>query len=133
MVKILVEAKLDYLLDNLVAGDLRAFMQERVQYYFREVRGYKYDEVNAVLASGVSTLADVEARLAALASVRPTEDFEPLAAACKRIRNILKQAAFRGRRPLWIRRFSKPVRSAISRIVFTSFTMAGEGDFCQRG
>ena len=75
-------------------------MLERVQYYFREVRGYKYDEVNAVLAAGVSTLADVEARLAALASVRPTPDFEPLAASFKRISNILKQANFAGDGPL---------------------------------
>lgn len=96
VVKILVEAKLDYLLDNLVSGELRDFMLERIQHYFREVRGYKYDEINAVLASGVSTLADVEARLAALAAVRPTSDFEPLAASCKRIRNILKQANFNG-------------------------------------
>jgi len=96
VVKILVEAKLDYLLDNLVSGELRDFMMERIQHYFREVRGYKYDEVNAVLASGVSTLADVEARLIALAAVRPTSDFEPLAASCKRIRNILKQANFDG-------------------------------------
>jgi glycyl-tRNA synthetase beta chain len=28
--------------------------------------------------------------------VRPTENFEPLAASCKRIRNILKQAEFQG-------------------------------------
>ena len=47
-----------------------------------------------MLASGIGTLADVEERLAALAAVRPTEDFEPLAASCKRIRNILKQANF---------------------------------------
>jgi glycyl-tRNA synthetase beta chain len=131
VVKILVEAKLDYLLDNLVAGDLRAFMQERVQYYFREVRGYKYDEVNAVLASGVSTLADVEARLAALASVRPTEDFEPLAAACKRIRNILKQAHFEGDGPLDQALLEAgPERDLADRL--TSFTMAGEGDFFNR-
>ena len=39
-------------------------------------------------------LADVEARLAALANVRPTPDFEPLAASFKRIHNILKQASF---------------------------------------
>jgi glycyl-tRNA synthetase beta chain len=50
--------------------------------------------VNAVLASGCGTLSDVEARLTALAAVRPTEDFEPLAASFKRIQNILKQAAF---------------------------------------
>ena len=45
--------------------------------------------------SGVSTLADVEERLAALAAVRPTEDFEPLAASFKRIRNILEAGGFR--------------------------------------
>ena len=70
-------------------------MLERVQYYFREMRGFKYDEVNAVLASSRGTLADVEARLTALAEVRPTENFEPLAASFKRIHNILKQAEFR--------------------------------------
>jgi len=96
VVKILVEAALDYRLDSLVQGELYAFLLERVQYYFREVRGFKYDEVNAVLAAGCWTLADVEARLAALAEVRPTEDFEPLAASFKRIRNILKQAGYTG-------------------------------------
>jgi len=49
-----------------------------------------------VLASGCGTLADVEARLTALAAVRPTENFEPLAASFKRIQNILKQANFTG-------------------------------------
>ncbi|MSV35237.1 MAG: glycine--tRNA ligase subunit beta [Bryobacterales bacterium] len=94
VVKILVEAKLHYKLDDLVTGDLRGFLLDRIQYYFREVRGFKYDEVNAVLASGCGTLSDVEARLTALAAVRPTENFEPLAASFKRIRNILKQADF---------------------------------------
>jgi glycyl-tRNA synthetase beta chain len=131
VVKILVEAKLDYLLDNLVSGDLRAFMLERVQYYFREVRGYKYDEVNAVLASGVSTLADVEARLAALASVRPTEDFEPLAAACKRIRNILKQAHFEGDGPL-DQALLEPGPETLLADRLASFTMAGDADFSKR-
>ena len=27
-------------------------MRERIQYYFREIRGFKYDEVNAVMAVG---------------------------------------------------------------------------------
>jgi glycyl-tRNA synthetase beta chain len=94
VVKILVEAKLNFRLDQLVTGDLRAFMLDRIQYYFREVRGFKYDEVNAVLARGVGALAEAEARLIALAEVRPTADFEPLAASFKRIQNILTQAAF---------------------------------------
>jgi glycyl-tRNA synthetase beta chain len=96
VVKILVEAKLDYQFDTLAQGELRDFLLERVQYYFREIREFKYDEVNAVLAKGCGTLADVEARLTALSAVRPTEDFEPLAASFKRIQNILKQANFAG-------------------------------------
>jgi glycyl-tRNA synthetase beta chain len=96
VVKILVEAKFDYELDQLVQGELREFMLDRVKYFFREVRGFKYDEVNAVLAAGCWTLADVEARLTALAEVRPTENFEPLAASFKRIRNILRQAEYSG-------------------------------------
>ena len=94
VVKILVEAKLEYKLGDLASGELREFLLDRIQYYFREIRGFKYDEVNAVLASGCGTLTDVEARLTALAAVRPTEDFEPLAASFKRIQNILKQAGF---------------------------------------
>ncbi|MGH9559072.1 MAG: glycine--tRNA ligase subunit beta, partial [Bryobacteraceae bacterium] len=94
VVKILAEAKLDYNFRSLFEDELSDFMMERVQHYFREIRDFKYDEVNAVLASSRGTLADVEARLTALAEVRPTENFEPLAASFKRIRNILKQADF---------------------------------------
>jgi glycyl-tRNA synthetase beta chain len=95
VVKILVEAGLDCRLDSLAQGELHAFLLERVQYYFREVRGFKYDEVNAVLKVGVSTLRDAQERLNHVARVRPTPNFEPLAASFKRINNILKQADFR--------------------------------------
>ncbi len=100
VVKILAEARLDYYLDSLVSGELREFMLERIQYYFREVRGYKYDEVNAVLKVGVSTIKDVEDRLKQLSAVRPTPNFEPLAASFKRINNILKQANFSETHPI---------------------------------
>jgi len=89
IVKILVEGKLRYPLYSLMDND---FMIERVQYYFREIRGFKYDEIAAVLAAGVGTLANVEDRLLKIAKVRSTPDFEPLAASFKRINNILKQA-----------------------------------------
>src|SRR5436190_780604 len=94
VVKILVEGAMEYRLDALAQGELHAFLLERIQHYFREVRGFKYDEVNAVLKVGVSTLKDVEDRLNHLARVRPTPNFEPLAASFKRINNILKQANF---------------------------------------
>jgi glycyl-tRNA synthetase beta chain len=96
VVKILVEAKLDFALDSLVEGELRAFMLERLQHYFREVRGFKYDEVNAVLKVGLATVHNVEERLQKVSAVRSTPNFEPLAAGFKRINNILKQANFEG-------------------------------------
>jgi glycyl-tRNA synthetase beta chain len=97
VVRILVEGKLNFSIAKLLGPDeqLQAFLQDRVKYYFREVKGYKYDEVNAVLASGWDNLVDVAARLAALQAVRPTENFEPLAASFKRIQNILRQAEFK--------------------------------------
>jgi glycyl-tRNA synthetase beta chain len=96
IVKILAEAELEFQIEKLVSGDLLPFMIERIQYYFREHSGYKYDEVNAVLnARNYFVVPEIKGRLEALALIRPTSDFEPLAASCKRIRNILKQANFK--------------------------------------
>ncbi len=44
--------------------------------------------------TGWSDLLDLEARLKRVQAVRPTPDFEPIAASFKRIKNILKQAEF---------------------------------------
>ena len=98
IVKILVEGKLRLPIQTLCEGSmqLEEFLAERIRYYFREIRGFQYDEVNAVLSSGWDDLLDLEERLEAVRAVRPTEDFEPLAASFKRIRNILKQAQFEG-------------------------------------
>jgi glycyl-tRNA synthetase beta chain len=100
IVKILVDAKLRLPIRKVLDGDpkLEEFFLDRVRYYFKDIRGFKYDEVNAVLASGWDDLVDVEERLIAIQAVRPTEDFEPLAASFKRIQNILKQAQFAGNR-----------------------------------
>ena len=94
VVKILVEGEMKLPLSILIGENeaLREFMVDRVRYYFKEVRGFKYDEVNAVLKAGADDLVDVNARLEAVQAVRPTADFEPLAAAFKRIQNILKQS-----------------------------------------
>jgi len=94
VVKILVEGEMKLPLSILIGSNeaLREFMLDRVRYYFKEVRGFQYDEVNAVLKAGADDLVDVTARLEAVQAVRPTENFEPLAAAFKRIQNILKQA-----------------------------------------
>jgi glycyl-tRNA synthetase beta chain len=70
------------------------FMRDRVEYYFRDVRGFAYDEVRACMAAGWADLLDLEARLKRVQGVRTTPDFEPIAASFKRIKNILKQANF---------------------------------------
>jgi len=94
VVRILVEGGLELPLKKLSGGDqaLEEFFADRLRYYFRDVRGFRYDEVNAVLAAGWDDLTDLASRLAALQQVRPTENFEPLAASFKRIQNILRQA-----------------------------------------
>ena len=94
VVRILVEARLPLPLRRLLGKDqaLIEFFEDRLRYYFREVRGFASDEVNAVLAAGWDDLTDLESRLAALRQVWPTENFEPLAVSFKRIKNILRQA-----------------------------------------
>ena len=52
--------------------------------------------MNAVLSAGSDDLVDVAQRLDAIRAVRPTENFEPVAASFKRIKNILDQAKFQG-------------------------------------
>ncbi len=79
IVKILVEGKLRLPIQSLCEGSMQIeeFLADRARHYFREIRGFKYDEVNAVFASGWEDLLDVEERLEAVRAVRPTEDFEP--------------------------------------------------------
>jgi glycyl-tRNA synthetase beta chain len=94
VVRILVEGRIELpLLDSLDGNqDLISFFADRVKFYFKDHRGFAYDEVNACMAAGWSNLVDLEARLVRVQSLRTTPDFEPLAAAFKRIRNILEQA-----------------------------------------
>lgn len=94
LVKILFEAKLPIPLASLTRDipRLLEFLIERIQFYLREILHYEYDEVNAVMATPITTLVDLAERVEAVHSVRPTEDFEPLAASFKRIKNILRQA-----------------------------------------
>jgi glycyl-tRNA synthetase beta chain len=97
VVKILVEGRLPVsILPLLGETQLIEFFEERVKFYFRDVRGFAYDEVNAAMAAGWTGLPELEARLLRLQAIRLTPDFEPLAASFKRIKNILRQAAFTG-------------------------------------
>ena len=72
-------------------AELREFFVDRLRYYLRE-QGFQYDEINAVLTASDDDPRDIVARCRAIAKVRSTENFEPLAVSFKRIKNILQQA-----------------------------------------
>jgi glycyl-tRNA synthetase beta chain len=74
------------------AGKVSAFLKERLDFYLREVRGYSYDVVNAVLSTGLTTVADAISRAQALTEVRGSDDLAAISSAFKRIKNILRQA-----------------------------------------
>jgi glycyl-tRNA synthetase beta chain len=79
-----------------VETQLRPFFIERVEFYFRDVRGHAYDVVKAVLAVHADDLNDAVARAEAVTDVRGSEDFIALSTAFKRMKNILAQATERG-------------------------------------
>ncbi|MBB6147013.1 glycyl-tRNA synthetase beta chain [Silvibacterium bohemicum] len=101
IVKILAESGLPLTLWDLTeaaprgpatAEKIPAFFRERVEFYLRDVRGFAYDVVNAVLAAGHNDIRDAIARAEALSAVRGADDFIAIAAAFKRMKNILRQA-----------------------------------------
>jgi len=75
---------------------VRSFLLERIQFYFKDVRGFAYDVVSAVLAAGADDVRDAIARAEALTEVRGSEDFAAVCAAFRRIKNILRQAEEKG-------------------------------------
>jgi len=68
------------------------FFRERVQFYLKDHRGFTYDTVNAVLATGYEDVVDAVRRCEAVGQIRSSADFEPLFVAFKRIKNIIRQA-----------------------------------------
>jgi glycyl-tRNA synthetase beta chain len=77
-------------------GMVERFVEGRLRFLFESSpAGHRYDSIAAVLAAGWDDPADAGARLRALTALRGQEDFEALAAASKRIRNILTQAEAR--------------------------------------
>jgi glycyl-tRNA synthetase beta chain len=82
-----------------VKSQVSEFFRERLHFYLKDVRGFTYDVINAALAAGADDVRDAIARAAALTSVRGSDDFAAVSAACKRIKNILRQAEEKGFRP----------------------------------
>jgi glycyl-tRNA synthetase beta chain len=78
------------------AGAIREFFRERLEFYLRDALSFRYDLVKAVLASGSDDVVDAVARAQSVKSVLHMPEFQAIASACKRMRNILKQAEEKG-------------------------------------
>jgi glycyl-tRNA synthetase beta chain len=101
IVKILAESELPLTLSDVLTAcgaegtnrdQVAAFLRERLHFYLKDVRGFAYDVVNAVLAANADDVRDAIARAEALTAARESEDFAAISAAFKRIKNILRQA-----------------------------------------
>ncbi len=71
---------------------VKSFFRERVEFYLKDVCGYAYDVVNAVLAADSDDIVDATARAQAVSKVRGSADFDSISVAFKRSKNILRQA-----------------------------------------
>jgi glycyl-tRNA synthetase beta chain len=85
--------------DAKFADSVSAFFRERLEFYLRDVCGYPYDVVKAVLAADADHVVDSLARAEAVKKVQHMPEFQAIGAACKRIRNILRQAEEKEIRP----------------------------------
>ena len=71
---------------------IQKFMNERLEFYLKDVRKFAYDVADAVLAADSDDVVDAVARAEAVSEVRGSEDFASISVAFKRIKNILRQA-----------------------------------------
>jgi glycyl-tRNA synthetase beta chain len=86
------EAEKKFVEDAKYAESVAAFFRERLEFYLRDVCGYSYDVVKAALGADAEDVVDAVRRAEAVKQVLHMPEFQAIGAACKRIRNILKQA-----------------------------------------
>ena len=106
----------DGVITGSVASDLHVFMLERLKPYLREKK-FKPDEIDAVLAPPPTRLDQVLPRLEALKKFRALPQAEALAAANKRIRNILRQAGGVPALEVNVNQLSEPAERKLSEAV----------------
>ncbi|MGC2258642.1 MAG: glycine--tRNA ligase subunit beta, partial [Candidatus Sulfotelmatobacter sp.] len=87
------EAEKKFVDDAKFDESVRVFFRERLEFYLKDVRGYAYDVVKAVLAADADDVVDALARAEAVKQVMHVPEFQAIGAACKRMRNILRQAS----------------------------------------
>jgi glycyl-tRNA synthetase beta chain len=93
------QAEKKFVDDGKYAESIATLFRERLEFYLRDVCGYAYDVVKAVLGADADDVVDVLARAEAVKQVLHMPEFQAIGAACKRIRNILRQAEEKGIEP----------------------------------
>jgi glycyl-tRNA synthetase beta chain len=93
------EAEKKFVDDAKFNESVATFFRERLEFYLKDVCGYAYDVVKAVLGADAEDVVDAAQRAEAVNQVLHLPEFQAIGAACKRIRNILKQAAEKGIAP----------------------------------
>jgi glycyl-tRNA synthetase beta chain len=91
------EAEGKFAKDFQFGESMRGFFRERLEFFLRDVRGFAYDVVNAVLAADADDVVDALARAEAVSKVRTSSDFDSISVSFKRMKNILRQASEAGR------------------------------------
>jgi len=86
------EAEKKFVENAKFAESTATFFRERLEFYLRDVRGYAQDVVKAVLGADAEDVEDAVARAEAVKKVLHMPEFVAIGAACKRMRNILRQA-----------------------------------------
>jgi glycyl-tRNA synthetase beta chain len=87
------EAEGKFVDDGKFDEAVRVFFRERLEFYLKDVCGFAYDVVKAVLAADADDVVDALARAEAVRQVMHMPEFQAIGAACKRMRNILRQAS----------------------------------------
>ena len=103
---------------DTVVQDLHAFMLERLKPYLKE-KGFEPDEIDAVVSLNPARLDQVLPRLKALKEFRALPEGQALAAANKRIRNILRQAGGTPSDKVDTGRLAEPAERQLSEAVQT--------------
>jgi glycyl-tRNA synthetase beta chain len=93
------QAEKKFVDDEKYLASIETFFRERLEFYLRDVCGYAYDVVKAVLGADSDDVVDALARAEAVKRVLHMPEFQAIGAACKRMRNILRQADEKGIAP----------------------------------
>ena len=87
------QAEKKFVEDAKYAESIATFFRERLEFYLRDVCGYSYDVMKAALGADAEDVVDAVQRAEAVKEVLHMPEFQAIGAACKRMRNILKQAS----------------------------------------